>query len=333
MDVGRQTAAYVTYQLPWLGNKLLAGGRIERRGYDLAGVAEDPAGGSYFFPSLHVERVLGRGLTANLSYSSRIGWQDISDLDPRLRLSDPATGRAGNPRLRPERTHSAELKLTAKAGGHEGELTATWQKTRDLESALSAIEEGVLVTRPVNLGTRVSWGANASLRGPLAKGLRYVVTADAARDRIGGGGAALGGFDGAGFDGAGFDGAGTRYGGSLQLIYRDGTEGRAGADQLRVTARYSGPVEAGLTRVSAVLTSSATWSHALTDRLSSVLSVTDLLGAPRYRTESFGGGVATRREDRAAGPSVRLSLSYGLGAAPESPRRAGRAPSFCSQYS
>ena len=249
--------------------------------------------------SLHIERRLGERLTANLSYSSRIGWPGISLLDPRLRYSDLTTATAGNPQLLPEKTHSVELKLMARAGEHEADVTSYYQRTRDLRSELVALEGDVLVSRPVNVGTRTALGASLNLRGPLARGLSYTVTADLAQERIGG----------AGLPGA--DASAARFGASLQLDYRDGTEGRAGADQLRLTARYAGPSATGLSRLSSTMRADASWSHALTDRLSAVLTASHAFKPTRVT--SFGQDVISQTSFRAAGPRINLALTYGLG--------------------
>ena len=294
----QEAAAYVTYQFPLWGSTVMAGARGEYRDYGIAGVAQDPEGGTHLFPSLHVERKLEKWLTANLSYSSRIAWPDIFDLDPRLRLSDPTSATAGNPLLQPEKTHSLELKLMAKAGNHSADLTAYYQRTRDLRSYVTELDGDVLVSQPVNVGTRTSRGANLQLRGPLAKGLKYVASAHLARETIGETGL------------AGVDGASTNYGGSVQLEYRDGTEGRAGADHIRVSASYSGPTETGLARNSSSARVSANWSHALTDRLSAVATASHWLNSPTSTV--FGGDAISRQKSRFPGPVVSFALTYDL---------------------
>ena len=293
-----EAAAYASYQFPFRGNKVLAGMRVESRWHDIAGTSRDPAPETHFFPSLHAERKLSDRLTANLSYSSRIGWPGLAQLDPRLRFSDPTTARAGNPLLRPERTHSLEFKLMAKPGRHEADLTTYVQRTSDLRSELVELDGGVLISRPVNLGTRTSVGSNLVMRGPLAGRLRYTVSASLAHQRTGDGGL------------PGVDERATGYGGSLQLDYRDGAEGRAGADQARLALRYTGPSETGLSRISSMISADASWSHALTDRLATVLTASHLLKSPRISTA--GPHVVSRSLFRAEGPNIALALTYAL---------------------
>ncbi len=219
-------------------------------------------------------------------------------VNPRLRFSDPTTARAGNPLLRPEKTHSLELKLSANAGPHEADLTSYYQRTRDLLSERVELEGEALVNRPVNLGRSSSLGTSLNLRGPLTRGLRYTVTANLAHDS----------FNGA--DSPGLNRAGTRLGSSFQLEYRDGAEGRAGADQVRLTARYAGPRTDGLSKTSSALSAEGTWSHALTDRLSAVLTASHWLRSPRITY--FGEDVIVRSTSRATGPTVNIALTYSL---------------------
>jgi outer membrane receptor for ferrienterochelin and colicin len=293
-----EAAAYLTYQFPLWGNTLMTGSRVESRWYDIDRSDEDPAGGTHLFPSMHVERKLAGWLTANLSYSSRIDWPSIASLDPRLRFNNPTTASAGNPLLRPEKTHSVEAKLMAKAGNHNADLTAYYQRTRDLRSYIAELEGDVLVSRPVNVGTRISLGANLQVRGPLATGLKYVASAYLARETI----------DHGSF--AGFDDSATRYGGSFQFEYRDGTEGRAGADHIRLSASYSGPTETGLARESSYIRINASWSHAVTDRLSAVATASHWVNSPTSTV--FGGDVVSRQKSRFPGPVVNLALTYSL---------------------
>ena len=65
------------------------------------------------------------------------------------------------------------------------------------------------------------------------------------------------------------------WSGTGQLEYRDGQDGRRGADRVNLTLRYFGPTDTGFTRVSAFALATFTWSHAITDRLSGVLTVAE----------------------------------------------------------
>jgi len=297
-----EKAVYISHQFPLLGGTVLAGLRVEDRNYDIVDAPLDRSpGGTHVFPTLHLERDISKRVKVQLSYSRRIAWPRITDLDPRLRFVDPTTASAGNPALQPEITDSFEGKLQAQVGKHSVDLTSYYNKTRDLFSSLVELEDEVLISRPINLGTRVSLGANLSVSGPIVKGLRYVATGDLAHENIKNGDEAFN-----------LDDAGARYGASFQLDYRDGIEGKRGADHITVRTRYSGPTDLGLVKVSSFVSVNASWSHVFTDRISTAMSVSDVIGPPTIHTTTFSSGVISRQSDRAAGPRFTFSLTYSL---------------------
>jgi outer membrane receptor protein involved in Fe transport len=300
-----EKAAYVTYQFPLLGGTVLAGLRVEDRSYDLDNqVTGRPLRGTNLFPSLHLERSLAQGVTGTLSYSRRIDWPGIIDLDPALRFSDSTTARAGNALLRPQLTDSFEAKLRAQLSGQSIELTAFSRRTGEYRSSLAELnDDGVLVIRSVNLGAQLSRGLNLVVQGPLGGGFSYALTGNLSDERIGRGGVAA----------ADLVRASTQYGASAQIEFRDGTEGRRHSDHIEIRARYSGPTEFGLVSSSSFVTASATWSHAFTDRLSGVLTVTDFIGPPTVRVRFVSDTTISRQFDRAADPRVTFSLSFSLG--------------------
>lgn len=299
-----EEAAYVTYQFPLLGGTVLAGLRVEDRSYDFDnGVPGSAPRGTHLFPSLHAERTFGRGPTVSLSYSRRIFWPSIADLNPALRFSDSTTANAGNPLLRPEITDSFEGKLRTQLSGQTIEFTLFTRRTHDLRSSEPELNaDGVLIVRPINLGSRRSSGINLLVQGPIAPRFSYVLTGNLADQSIE--------QDGVNLD---LSGGGAQYSGSLQLEYRDGTEGRRGADHIQLRLRYSGPFDLGLFKVSSFVTSNISWSHAFADRLSGVLTVSEPFGSPSLRATFLSGDVVSRQVDQLAGPRVTFSLTYSLG--------------------
>lgn len=284
---------------------MLAGLRVEGRNYTFR---SSPGLRSlrdiHPFPSLHLERGLAKWLTADLSYSRRIAWPGIEALDPALRFSDPSTAASGNPALRPEMTDSFESKLKGVLEGQNFELTGFVRHTRRVRSEISELnQDGVLVATPVNVGNRTLSGVSLTVHGPLGGGLRYSLSANAADLS----------FD---FDGTDGSDSGSEYGGSARLEYRDGADGRRGTDRLILNARYRGPTYGGFYRISSFFSADASWSHAFTDRLSGVLSVGDVFGAPLVRVTTFSGKTFTRQGSRAAGPRITFSLTYSLKAPP-----------------
>ncbi len=260
-------AGYATFQFQAAGFTIMPGVRFEGRDYDLGGTTGVPdLKTSNFFPSLHVERPLAPWLTGTASYSRRITYPPIQLLNPALSFQDATTAQAGNPALQPQFTDSYEVRLRANLARHNFELTAFRRTTEDIWSFRGEVNaDGVLVTRPVNFGSQALTGAELSARGPILPGLRYVLTAnlsDQGLDQDAGG--PLPSRHSATWSGTG------------QLEYKDGQDGRAGADRVNLTLRYFGPTDTGFTRVEAFTLATFTWSHFFTDRLSGVLTVQNL---------------------------------------------------------
>ncbi|MEA3033474.1 MAG: hypothetical protein QOH86_1490, partial [Sphingomonadales bacterium] len=301
-----EEGAYVTYQTPLLGGTLLPGLRLEGRRYSLASSAVPHLERHQLFPTLHFERKLSKTLTGDLSYSRRVAWPDVGSLDPSLRYSDPRTASAGNPELRPEITDSYEAKLSVHGARRNFELTAYSRKTKDSWSALNTFDDdGVLITRQVNFGTRLLRGASAVVQGSLGRRFHYSLSGHVADLRL-----SSGGF------GPPPAGVGLDYGGSANLEFRDGTEGRRGADHVTLIAHYFGPSYTGFSRGAPFLGVDASWSHALTDRLSSVVKIADLEGDHVFRSTSASATSLSRESFRNLGRRVTVSLTYSLAKPP-----------------
>jgi ferric enterobactin receptor len=105
----------------------------------------------------------------------------------------------------------------------------------------------------------------------------------------------------------------TNYSATGLLDYRDGADGRRGADRVTVTANFSGPYEDGLVRRSSFFRQSASWSHAVTDRLSAVATVDDVVGPTAFRSSTFSDTTLTRSTTFSDGPRLKLALTYSLG--------------------
>jgi outer membrane receptor protein involved in Fe transport len=305
-------AGYLTYQFQVAGFTIMPGVRFEGREYDLGGTTGVPdLKTSRLFPSLHTERPLARWLTGSASYSRRITYPAIQLLNPALTFQDATTAQAGNPLLQPQLTDSYEVRLRANLAPHNLELTAFRRTTEDLWSFRGEVNpNGILVTRPFNFGSQALTGAELSARGPLLEGLRYVLTAnvsDQGLDQDAGG--PLPRRHSATWSGTG------------QLEYKDGQDGRAGADRVNLTMRYFGPTDTGFTRVNAFATASLTWSHFFTDRLSGVLTVQNLrLSEGR---ESITTGLTSQSRDLLAPTSpqrVTLSLTWSFRPPGQGPR-------------
>jgi ferric enterobactin receptor len=298
-----EVASYASFQFGLLGGTVLAGFRIESRDYEFA----DPALGegpsdAHFFPSLHIERRLARWLTGTLSYSRRVAWPQIQQLSPALRFSDATTALAGNPLLLPELTDAIEAKLRAETEGQTITLTLFHRRTENLFSNLATLtDDGVLVTQPVNVGDRTDIGAALAVQGPIVRGFTYSFNANLLDRRIERDFGILA------------TQHSTNYSASAQIDYRDGQDGRRGADRVSVNLNYSGPYDDGLIRNSSFFRAGATWSHALTDRLSSIVTLEDIFGPTEFRRSTISNTALTRQTNWSDGPRVKFALTYSLG--------------------
>jgi outer membrane receptor protein involved in Fe transport len=305
-------AGYATYQFQLAGFTIMPGVRFEGREYDLGGTTGVPdLKTNNFFPSLHMERPLAPWLTGSASYSRRITYPPIQLLNPALTFQDATTAQAGNPALQPQFTDSYEVRLRANLARHNFELTAFRRTTEDIWSFRGEVNpQGILVTRPVNFGAQALTGAEISARGPILEGLRYVLTANLSDQ------------------GLDQDGPGplrsrhsATWSGTSQLEYRDGQDGRRGADRVNLTVRYFGPTDTGFTRVEAFTLATFTWSHFITDRLSGVLTVQNIRLVDGRETITTGVTSMSRELFAPSSPQrVTLSLTWSFRPPGQGPR-------------
>lgn len=296
-------AVYGSYQFPLLGGTLLAGLRVEGRNYGFADATlGDGPNDVHFFPSLHFERPLGGTFNGNVSYSRRITWPGIQQLAPALRFQDSTTAFGGNPNLRPELTDSLEARVRGQIAGQTLSVTTFARLTDDLFSSLATLtDDGVLITQPVNVGSRTDIGASVAVQGSFLQGLNYTINANLIARQVER--ETLGIIRTA---------SSTNYSATVQLDYRDGQDGRRGADRVTLTTNFSGPYDDGLIQRSAFFRANASWSHAITDRISSIVSVDDIFGT-EFRSTTFSDTALTRTTNFSDGPRFKLALTYSLG--------------------
>lgn len=295
-------AGYVTYQFGLAGFTVLPGIRVEGRNYDLGGTTgTGDLRTTHVFPSLHVERPLTAWLNSDASYSRRVTYPGISQLDPALNFQDATTAQAGNPLLRPQFTDSFEAKLHAQLGHHIVDFTLFRRATDDIWTQRGEVNaDGVLVSRTVNFGQQALTGGELAARGPLLPGLRYVATAnlsDQSLDQDAGGPLRAR--------------HSTTWSGSGQLEYKDGQDGRRGADRVNLTLRYFGPTDTGFTRINSLALATFTWTHGITDRLQGVVTVQNIRLVDGRETITTGLTSQSRELFAPASPQrLMLSLSW-----------------------
>lgn len=297
-------AVYGSYQLPLLGGTLLGGLRVEGRDYQFSDAVQGEGPSDvHFFPSAFFERAIAPWLTGTLSYSRRIAWPVVQQLSPALRFQDSTTAAGGNPDLRPELTDAFEARFRGQVAGQTVALTLFNRRTDDLFSSLNTLtDDGVLVTIPVNVGKRSDLGASVAVQGSLMRGLTYSLNANLIAREVD-----------RDFLGVTSTQSSTTYSATALLDYRDGQDGRRGADRITATFNFSGPYDDGLVERSSFVRASISWSHALTDRLTSIVTVDDLFGPTEYRTETFSDTAITRSVQFSDGPRWKVGLTYSFG--------------------
>ncbi|WP_240623337.1 outer membrane beta-barrel family protein [Brevundimonas lutea] len=176
----RQTvhALYGTWERPF-GEKFSAqaGLRLEQADIEI----DDLTGGlsatqDYFraYPTAHLQYQLTDDQTLRASYSRRIQRPQPSQLNPFVAYAGPDSLRSGNPDLEPQETDAFEVMWQKRQGQTFYQATAY---LRDTDGAFTdvAIEvgDGILLTRPENLGGRRDLGVDLSANGQLHSTLRY----------------------------------------------------------------------------------------------------------------------------------------------------------------
>jgi len=110
-------------------------------------------------PSFAVTRKLGEASQVKLNYSRRVQRPEADWLNPYTDVSDPRNVKTGNPNLRPEFTHKAEM------GYSNYEANGGWGPSLFMDYSNNAITQirtidaaGVSLTRYDNVGRELSYG-------------------------------------------------------------------------------------------------------------------------------------------------------------------------------
>lgn len=292
-------ALYATYQFGFLGGKLLPGLRLEQRKYE---IGSEPSQRSYryFFPSLHLERPISKQITAYLSYSRRIAWVSIVDLDPNLRYSDPTTASVGNSLLRPELTDSFEGKLSARVSSNKIEVAGFHRKTRNLKATMVDVtEDNTVILKPYNSGVIKYYGLSAVTAGPILPRLRYTMNLVWTKQDSDEHALPLP-----------YQVSGSQISGSGTIEYREGQQGKTNSDRIQLQVRYTGQTDVAATRISSTYAMSLSWAHTYSERLSSVLTLSDIPSPPRIRVSSRSNDLVFDQTSQSRGPRVKFSLVW-----------------------
>ena len=164
-------AGYATFQQPIGAWTFMPGVRVERNSRHVSspGHPDVKLARTYLFPTLHVQRPLGKTLDLTLSYSKRIDRPDLNELRPYPLVQDVLTIKVGNPHLKDQLTDSYEVNLTYRRGKVSAGLIAYDRETRNLESSSYTVLNGVNVFTLINAGRRRDRGAEFDLSTPVVK--------------------------------------------------------------------------------------------------------------------------------------------------------------------
>ena len=246
---------------------------------------------SYFhaYPTLHFEYDLTGSQILRLSYSHRVARPEAEDLNPYPVFSDPQNLRAGNPRLRPEQTHSFEAGYEFDRRGMNWQATLYLRETYDAFTEVSRlISPTVLLTTKDNLGKSTAGGLELTGNGTLAKSLKYTLSGNVFYNRI---------------DASNLGILGARstwsYAAKASLDFQ-----ATGRDLLQVSATYNGKRLTPQGYRLPVGSINLGLRHQIRNNLAIVATVSDLLDSQRDRlvidTPTLHDEVARRRSSRTA---------------------------------
>ncbi|MEN0003411.1 MAG: TonB-dependent receptor [Bacteroidota bacterium] len=110
------------------------------------------------FPSLHTSYTVNEQISLQAGYSRRIYRPGLWELNPFLNIRNSFNIRTGNPDLGAEYTDSYEVTGIWTAGVLSTNISAYYRFTDRAIDRLTFLENGINITRPVNLGTTAASG-------------------------------------------------------------------------------------------------------------------------------------------------------------------------------
>ena len=292
---GAQTivAAYVTWQMP-IGKWIMQPGlRAERLELDLNddGRSDDLD----WYPSFHINRDLTDKARLKLNYSKRVFRPVLSDYDPSISYYGGRHAFSGNPGLEPQTTDSYEAAYGYANKDFGFDATLYHRDTHEGFSPYSEMTAaGLLLLTTVNAGNSRSSGVALNLRGALTKHLSYSVDGDVFYAR-------------APFVDGGFhEQIGWFGNGQLAYDADNGDRFQLNMTGFSKTLTWQGHTN-GFYRLD------ASYRHDLTNKLSVVASVTDILNSSEFSTVVDTAQLKTISSGRPNLQAVKIALTYTFG--------------------
>ncbi len=166
------TAGYATYAITAKDYTLKAGSRYEytdiQAHFSGAPTATIPSYG-VLVPSINLSRKLKDGNLIKISYNKRIQRPSLRDLNPNLQASNPKNATMGNPNLKPEYTHLAEIAYKTNIKAATINLSAFMRyNTNDIQPA-RIIKGDTIISISQNIGTEANYGISIFVSVPVSE--------------------------------------------------------------------------------------------------------------------------------------------------------------------
>ncbi|HEV8513630.1 MAG TPA: TonB-dependent receptor [Cyclobacteriaceae bacterium] len=165
------TAGYATYSITANDYTLKAGSRYEytdiQATFSGAPDAKIPSYG-VLVPSINLSKKLKDGKLIKISYNKRIQRPSLRDLNPTLQASNPKNATMGNPNLKPEYTHLAEIAYKTNIKAATLNLSAFMRyNTNDIQPA-RIIKGDTIISIFQNIGTEANYGISIFISVPIS---------------------------------------------------------------------------------------------------------------------------------------------------------------------
>jgi hypothetical protein len=212
-----------------------------------------------------MSRPLGASIDMKLSYARRTDRPLIDQLNPFTVLTSTTSVIAGNPSLQDQNTDAYEANFSYRHGPLTASMIVYDRETANVWSTLYSVTTTDLTeTQPINLGHKSDRGAEFDIDTPLIKGMTISTSVNLFDSRvpigIATGTASINEFRSTGNVSLGWSGT-----------TRNGREG----DEVRFQLSYQSAKREYLVTYGPVLSGNFTWSHPLTNGLSTILVVDD----------------------------------------------------------
>lgn len=287
------TAVYATWQMPVGPWTVLSGLRAEWEKLQLVDTVKSDA--LAWYPSFHAGRDLTDRARLKIDYSRRVLRPDLGEYDPAIRYFGAFKAFSGNPDLKPQTTESYEIGYAYDEKDFGADATLYYRETRGSFTGYAELtDNGLLLTSRINSGRSRSGGLELTWRGPLSKRLSYSANGNLSYTEFP------------------FADGGTRrqFGWSGNVLLEYNTDN---GDQYQLNATGYGRTLTlqGYTR--GVCRLDASYQHPLNDRLSLVVSATDIFNTSRFSTIVDTRALKTVSTGRPNLRTLKIALTYRFG--------------------